>query len=231
MSDWREQTRDFYGARGIGARGGLGESPAVVVVDMARAFTNPSHPVGSDQVEAIASTNRLLTAARSCNVPVFYTTLAFLEGVRDAVTWGRKMPALADLMVNDLEAMEIDPRIAPEPDDIVFNKRAPSAFFETGFVSLLVPLRVDTLVVTGCATSGCVRATVVDALSYGYRVAIPSDCVADRARGPHEANLFDMDSKYGDVMSGGAVIEYFESLPSTVTCVPERIERKEHPCL
>jgi maleamate amidohydrolase len=130
------------------------------------------------------------------------------------------MPALGKLMINDPEAIEIDPRIAPGNDDIVFNKRAPSAFFETGFVSMLVPMRVDTLIVTGCATSGCIRATVIDALSYGYRVAIPSDCIADRAEGPHEANLFDMDSKYGDVTSGDAVIEYFKSLPSTVPRAP-----------
>jgi nicotinamidase-related amidase len=146
---------------------------------------------------------------------VFYTTMAFEGQTRDAVTWGRKMPALAQLRLDDPASIEVDPRISPAPGDLVFNKRAPSAFFGTGLVSLLVPLRVDTLIVTGCATSGCVRATVVDALSYGYRVAVPAECVSDRAVGPHEANVFDINAKYADVMPLDAVTAYLQSLEST----------------
>ena len=211
-SESTAETRAFYESRGIGARVGLGESPAILVVDMTRSFTDPVHPVGSEQTSALASIANLLSSARAREVPIFYTTLAFLDKTRDAVTWGRKMPALADLRVDDPAAMEIDPRIAPEPGDIVFNKRAPSAFFGTGLVSLLIPMRIDSLIVAGCATSGCIRATVVDALSFGYRVAVPAECVSDRAVGPHEANMFDIDTKYADVLTLSDVTSYLCAL-------------------
>jgi nicotinamidase-related amidase len=209
---WAAETRAFYAMRGIGARVGLGQSPAVLVVDMTRSFTDPDHPVGSDQTVALAEIARLLSVARARKVPVLYTTMAFLDQIRDAVTWGRKMPALEHLRLDDAASMEVDPRIAPAPDELVLTKRAPSAFFGTGLVSMLIPQRIDTLIVTGCATSGCIRATVVDALSYGYRVVVPAGCVADRAVGPHDANLFDIDSKYGDVMPLDDVTQYLESL-------------------
>jgi nicotinamidase-related amidase len=211
-SGWAAETRSFYATRGIGARGGLGESPAVLAVDMSRSFTDPDHPVGSDQTRSLAAIARLISVARTRNVPVVFTTMAFLADTRDAVTWGRKMPALQHLRLDDPAATEIDPRIAPAPGELVLNKRAPSAFFGTGLVSMLIPMRIDTLIVAGCATSGCIRATVVDALSYGYRVAVPDECVADRAVGPHDANLFDIDAKYADVMPLDDVTQYLESL-------------------
>lgn len=207
-SAWQEETREFYASRGIGARVGLGDSPAVVVVDMTRAFTDPTHPVGADQTETLNGIQRLLAAARAANAPAFYTTLAFSQDASEAPTWARKMPALAELRIGDPVAMEIDPRIAPWEGELVFNRTAPSAFFGTGFVSMLVPRRVDTLIVAGCATSGCIRATVIDALSYGFRVGVPRECVGDRATGPHVANLFDMNAKYADVLSVEDVIRY-----------------------
>lgn len=211
---WAAETRAFYEMRGITARVGLGESPAVLVVDMTRSFTDPSHPVGSDQTTALGAIATLLDAARAQQVPVLYTTMAYLDQTRDAVTWGRKMPALEHLRLDDPASTEVDPRIAPAPGDLVINKRAPSAFFGTGLVSLLIPMRIDTLIVAGCATSGCIRATVVDALSYGYRVAVPAGCVSDRAVGPHDASVFDMDAKYADVMPLDEVTDYLESLDS-----------------
>jgi nicotinamidase-related amidase len=211
-TDWADETREFYEARGITARVGLGESPAVVVVDMTRPFTDPTHPVGSDQTAAISEIATLLSAVRERSVPVFYTTMAFREQARDAVTWGRKMPALYHLRVDDPASSEIDPRIEPGPEDVVLSKRAPSAFFGTDLVAQLIPRRIDTLIVAGCSTSGCIRATVVDALSYGYRVAVPAGCIADRAAGPHEANVFDMDAKYADVMPLPEILDYVASL-------------------
>ena len=211
-ADWAEETREFYEGRGITARVGLGESPAVVVVDMTRPFTDPTHPVGSDQTAAIGEIATLLSAVRQRSIPVVYTTMAFREQTRDAVTWGRKMPALHHLRIDDPTASEIDPRIEPGPDDVLLSKRAPSAFFGTDLVAQLVPRRIDTLIVAGCSTSGCIRATVVDALSYGYRVAVPAGCVADRAAGPHDANIFDMDAKYADVMPLPEILEYLASL-------------------
>jgi maleamate amidohydrolase len=211
-ADWKADTRAFYETRGIGARIGLGKSPAVLVVDMTRPFTDPSHPVGSDQTTALQHIARLLEVARDHNVPVVYTTMAYLDETRDAVTWGRKMPALRHLRLDDPAATQIDPRIAPTANDFVLSKRAPSAFFETGLVPLLIPMRIDTVIVTGCATSGCIRASVVDALSYGYRVAVPAECVSDRAPEPHAANIFDMDAKYADVLSVEDIVAYIDSL-------------------
>ncbi len=211
-ADWTVGTREFYEARGITARVGLGESPAVVVVDMTRPFTDPTHPVGSDQTEAIIEIATLLSAVRDRSIPVFYTTMAFRENARDAVTWGRKMPALHHLRIDDPASSEIDPRIEPGRNDVVLNKRAPSAFFGTDLVAQLIPRRIDTLIVAGCSTSGCIRATVVDALSYGYRVAVPAGCIADRAAGPHDANVFDMDAKYADVMPLPQILDYITSL-------------------
>jgi len=209
---WEAATRSFYEERGIGARVGLGESPAVVVVDMTQSFTNAEHPVGSDQTPAIEAIAGVLAVARAKKVPVLYTTMAFRDQASDAVTWARKMPSLKRLRLDDSASTEVDPRIAPATGDVVLNKRAPSAFFGTGLVSLLVPMRIDSLIVVGCATSGCIRATVIDALSYGYRVGVPKSCVSDRAEGPHDANVFDIDAKYADVMALEAVTTYFESL-------------------
>lgn len=209
---WTEETRSFYRTRGIGGEVGYGVSPAVLVVDMTRAFTDPGHPVGSDQSGAVAAISRLLVTARRQEVPVVYTSLAFFPNDSDGMAWRRKMPALDRLSMGDPLAMEVDERIAPHAADIVLNKRAPSAFFETGLVSLLVPARIDTLIVTGCATSGCVRATVVDAVSYGYRTIVPAECISDRAPGPHEANVFDMESKYADVVQLAKVENYINSL-------------------
>jgi nicotinamidase-related amidase len=211
-ANWAKATREFYEARGITSRVGLGESPAVVVVDMTRPFTDPTHPVGSDQTAAVGEIATLLSAVREQSIPVFYTTMAFAQDTRDAVTWGRKMPALSHLCIDDPASSEIDPRIEPGPDDFLLSKRAPSAFFGTDLIAQLVPRRIDTLIVAGCSTSGCVRATVVDALSYGYRVAVPAGCVADRAPGPHDANIFDMDSKYADVMPLTEILEYVTSV-------------------
>lgn len=211
-ADWAPETRAFYETRGIGAQVGLGASPAILVVDMTRSFTDPEHPLGSDQTPAVHAIAELLGAARDARIPVFYTTMAFLRDAADAVTWSRKMPGLKSLLSDDPASMEVDPRIAPAPNEIVINKRGPSAFFGTGLVSLLIPMRVDTLIVAGCATSGCVRATVVDALSHGYRVAVPANCISDRAPGPHEANLFDIDSKYADVLPLDEITTYLSSV-------------------
>jgi maleamate amidohydrolase len=104
--------------------------------------------------------------------------------------------------------MEIDPRIAPADGEIVFNKKVASAFFGTPLVSQLASRGVDTVILTGCSTSGCIRATAVDAVSYGFRVIVPEECVADRADAPHRANLFDIDSKYGDVVGVDEVLEH-----------------------
>jgi len=212
IDQWAGETREFYRGRGIGDRVGYGKSPAIVVVDMSRAFTDPSYRVGSDQADTVEAIARVLAAARERgDVPVFFTTMAYEADGLDAGLWGRKVPALLDLRVDDDAAMQIDERIAPAENDLVLNKKFASAFFGTPLAPLLAARGVDTVILTGCSTSGCVRATAVDAVSYGYRLIVPEECVADRAPGPHHANLFDIHAKYGDVVSVSEVLDYLRT--------------------
>jgi len=124
----------------------------------------------------------------------------------------RKIPALLDLQAGD-RAVEIDRRLAPIDGEIIITKKFSSAFFETNLVSLLVRDGIDTTILTGCSTSGCIRAAAVDGVSYGYHVIVPEECVSDRADGPHYASLFDINAKYGDVLPLAEVLEYFDTLP------------------
>jgi len=198
--------------QGFGARIGFGERPALLVIDMARAFCDSSFTVGADQTSAVESIARLLAPARDRGIPVFFTTVAYLESGVDGGTFVRKIPALRDLLVDDPAATEIDSRIAPVAGEVVLVKKYPSAFFHTHLVSMLIAARIDTVIITGCSTSGCIRATAVDAVSYGYRVIVPREAVSDRWEGPHEANLFDIDTKYGDVVPESEVTAYLRDL-------------------
>jgi len=208
--------REIYSRSGIGSRVGIGDHPAVLVVDLQYGFTDPSTPLGGDLDEVIAATDALLAVARRNAFPVAFTAVAFHETQLERTTWLHKMPGLRSLISGTHEC-EIDRRVAPIADEPVFEKQAASAFFGTSLVSYLVGAGVDTVVVTGCVTSGCVRASVVDAISWGFRTIVPEECVGDRAPGPHAWNLFDMDSKYADVEPLEDVIT---ALESTLTATP-----------
>jgi nicotinamidase-related amidase len=210
---WGAETLELYRARGIGARTGFGQSPALLVIDMAVAFNDPSYKVGGDQSSAIEAIARLLPVARAAEVPVFFSTTAYHPDGKDAGIFGEKVPALLELQLGD-PGVEIDPRLAPDEGEIVITKKFASCFFQTNLASLLVYEGIDTVILTGCSTSGCVRAAALDAVSHGYRVIVPQECVADRAEGPHWANLFDIDAKYGDVMRLDDVIAAIEQLPA-----------------
>lgn len=187
-----------------GRRQGAGSRPALVVVDFSRGFTDPASRLACDADAAVAVTARLLTAARSNGVPVVYTTVAYDEAAaRVAAAFIAKSPALLELRIGS-RWVEIDPRIAPEPGEPVLSKLFASAFFGTPLASLLAAAGCDTTVIVGASTSGCVRATAVDALQHGYRVVVPRDAVADRLDSAHEATLFDLDAKYADVVDGEA---------------------------
>jgi maleamate amidohydrolase len=208
---WGEEVKRFYEERGIGARTGFGERPAVLVIDMAVAFNDPSYKVGADQTPAVAAIATLLPVAREAGAPVYFTTTAYHSDGRDAGMFARKIPALLELQLGE-RAVEIDPRLAPAKGEHVIYKKYASSFFGTNLLSLLVYDQVDTLILTGCSTSGCVRAAAIDAVSYGFRVVVPETCVSDRAEGPHYANLFDINAKYGDVLPLEEVIGYLRSL-------------------
>jgi nicotinamidase-related amidase len=211
---WGAETLALYRERGIGARTGFGHHPALLVIDMAIAFNDPSYKVGGDQTPAIEAIARLLPVARAAEIPVYFSTTAYHPDGRDAGIFGEKVPALLELQLGD-RGVEIDPRLAPAEGEIVITKKFASCFFQTNLPSLLVYEGIDTVILTGCSTSGCVRAAALDGVSHGYRVVVPQECVADRAEGPHWANLFDIDAKYGDVMPLDEVIAAIEALPAS----------------
>lgn len=186
---------------GFHGRAGLGRRPALVVVDVNRGFTDPASPLVCDLDGVVDAIARLLDGFRAAQLPIAYTTVAYDEaGKQAAAVFIDKIPALLTLEAGS-GWEEIDPRIAPQKAEPVLTKLWASAFFGTPFASFLTAHRCDSLVVTGASTSGCIRATVVDALQHGYRVIVPLEAVGDRNPAAHEANLYDIDTKYGDVVA------------------------------
>jgi len=197
---------------GFGGRGGFGRRPALVVIDMTLGFTDPESPLACDLEGPISEIKKLLEAARQAEIPVVFTTVAYHESDKlTAAAFIDKVPALLTLEAGTRWA-EIDPRIAPGETEPVLNKLFASGFFGTGLSSLLTAASVDTLIITGASTSGCVRATAVDTLQYGFRPIVPHEAVGDRNPEAHEANLYDLDAKYGDVVSAKDVLEYLEEV-------------------
>jgi maleamate amidohydrolase len=195
-----------------GHGGGIGERPALVVVDMSVGFTDPESPLACELEDVVDAVGLLVTAARRADVPVVYTTVAYdEEGKRRAAAFIDKVPALLTLEAGS-RWVEIDPRLAPQPGEPVLRKLHASAFFETELAELLAASERDSLIVTGASTSGCVRATAVDALQYGYRTVVPREAVGDRNPDAHAANLYDIDAKYGDVVSLAAALARLEEL-------------------
>jgi maleamate amidohydrolase len=194
---------------------GFGEKAAVLVVDFARAFTDPALPLGSPLDDELEATADLLREARAARCPVFFTTVAYEEpDLADAGVWGRKVPANATLRAGT-PAVEIDARLDVQPGEAVIVKKYASAFFGTDLVSRLNSLRVDTLLLAGCSTSGCVRASAVDGLQNGYRVLVVKEAVGDRNRAAHEQSLFDMNAKYADVIGVEEALEYLRAAATT----------------
>jgi maleamate amidohydrolase len=199
-------------ARGhMGKRVGFGARPVVLVVDMTRAFTEDRFPLGCAAAGApcAAAVRDLLDVARPRGVPVLYTRY---DAFAADAEWGRWLDkgtgAEPDSLMRSPEAHEIADAIKPEAGDVVITKTKPSAFFATPLPSILTYLGVDTVVVAGMVTSGCVRATVVDAFSHNYRVIVPIEAVADRSETSHQVNLFDMDMKYADVLPLADVLRH-----------------------
>jgi nicotinamidase-related amidase len=195
-----------YRRKGLAARVGFGRRPAVVVVDFILGFTDRRSPLVADLDRELQATKRLLDAARRAGAPVVFTTVAYDPSLRDAGVFLKKVPSLAWLKAGT-RWVELDPRLKRRAGELVVNKQYASAFFGTSLASTLRAQGVDTVIVCGATTSGCVRATVVDALQHGFRAIVPRECVADRAAGPHEANLVDIDGKYGDVVTLADVLK------------------------
>lgn len=194
---------------------GFGRKPAMLVVDFIRAYTTPDAPLfAPDVVTAVHATADLLDRARAKGVPVIYTQVLYTASGRDGGMFVQKVPVLRTLVPGEPLA-EIVPELSPQPDDVVIVKQYASAFFGTPLAAMLTSMGVDTVILTGCSTSGCIRATAVDGMQHGFRVVVPRECVGDRHRAPHEANLFDIDSKYGDVLAQADVLAYLDTLSGT----------------
>lgn len=179
---------------------GFGSSCAVVVIDFIKAYTTPGAPFfGQGVVDAVQASVGLLAAARAASVPVIYTKVLYHASGMDGGLFVKKVPALR-MLVEGEPLGDIDPKLEPRPEDMVIVKKYPSGFFGTPLATTLSTQGVDTIILIGCSTSGCVRATAVDAIQYGFHVVVPRECVGDRHDGPHDASLFDINAKYGDVL-------------------------------
>jgi len=197
---------------GFHGRAGFGRRPALLVIDVNVGFTDPASPLVCELDGVVAAIGLLLDEARRAQIPVVYTTVSYTEGDKiAAAAFIEKVPALLTLESGS-RWVEIDPRVAPLPHEPVLNKLFASAFFGTALSSLLAAAGCDSVIVTGASTSGCVRATAVDALQHGYRPLVPRDAVGDRNPAAHEANLYDIDAKYGDVVSLDDTVGHLEEL-------------------
>lgn len=223
-----DDDRAVYALSGFGGTRGFGAKPAVIVVDVnydfvgherqpilesAKTWHHSTGEAGWDGVEAIRT---LLAAARDHSLPIFYSTS--MEPRQDSLgrgMWrntrnGERSP------VPGIEPSDIVAEIAPQERDVLLRKSKPSAFFGTGLLHYLLELGVDTVIVTGTTTSGCVRATVLDAFNHNFNIAVVEEGTFDRGEASHAINLFDMDSKYADVVSLDTTLEYLSALPEEV---------------
>ena len=207
-----QSVRDFYKQQDIFMKQfGYGRRPALLIIDMAYGWTDPEYATGSQRLdEAIVGINRLLPVCRKKQLPIIYTTYPAPRNNEEPMHSSDE--AKTRYVPWDAHACEIDDRLAPHPEDLIIYKENASAFFGTSLATYLIDNRIDTLIITGCSTSACVRATATDARAYRFKAIVPRECVQDRAAAAHEWNLLDIDAKFGDVVSTDDVITYVESL-------------------
>ena len=200
-----------YATAGFNAALEPGRRPALLLVDMVRAYLEPESPLYAGVESTLGPAAAVLTAARAAHIPVVYTQVRYAADGRDGGIFFRKVPALA-VFACDHEWGEVAPQIAPRPGETIVVKQYASAFFGTSLSSTLTALGVDTVIVMGYSTSGCVRASAVDALQFGFIPVVVRDAVGDRHPDPHHANLFDLAAKYADVWDSPRVVAYLNAL-------------------
>lgn len=190
---------------------GFGEKPALILVDFVQAYFEESSPLYAGADDALSSALRIRGAARAAGIPVFYTNVVYEEGGGNGGVFYRKVPAL-EVFVAGNPLGNWPEGLQPAKDEVVISKQYPSAFFGTSLADELTKRGIDTLIITGLTTSGCIRATCVDTMSHGFVPIVVADACGDRHEAPHDANLFDMNAKYGDVVNEQTVIDYLKSL-------------------
>jgi nicotinamidase-related amidase len=191
----------------------LGARPALIVIDFVKAYVTPGSPLYADFEDARLATVKLLSACRKKRILVIHTDVAYQRGGVDGGVFYKKLPALRcfDASVHP-EFVGFAAGLQPLPGEIVITKQYASAFFGTSLASTLAANRIDTLLIAGVTTSGCIRATAVDCCQHGFIPAVVLDAVGDRAPGPHEANLYDLQAKYAEVITLRRAEEYVASI-------------------
>jgi maleamate amidohydrolase len=203
---------EFFQQRGFGLKIGFGERPALLVIDMLKAFTNPQMMLGANLDNEIEAIKPLIAVAHERDIPVIFSTVIYNDvDLKDAGIWALKMKGVATLR-GDSDGVEIDPRLDFRKTDSLLVKKYASCFFGTDLVSRLLSRRVDTLIIVGCTTSGCVRATAVDAVQTGLRPMVVREAVGDRSAAAHEQSLFDLNAKYADVVSLDEALQYMRTV-------------------
>jgi len=197
---------------------GFGEKAAIVVIDFCNAYVTPGHALCCSPTEdhgvaaAVQRSVPLLAAARCKGIPIYYTRVLYnKEGAFDGGVFVQKVPILKTFTA-DNPMTEIVPSLTPAPEDTIIIKQYPSAFFGTPLAASLTARRVDTIILIGCSTSGCIRASALDGMQHGFRMIIPKQCVGDRHKAVHDANLFDINAKNGDVLELDEVMRHIAGL-------------------
>ena len=196
-------------------RCGFGEKPAILVVDFVKYATDPKSPLygGPIIVNAVRQTSKLLEEARKRGIPIIYTVVGWEKDFDEEFgPLGAKMPGLRQVRLGE-EWAEVCDEVKPQPGEPVIAKRTSSAFVKTPIPEMLSKLDVDTVILTGHSTSACIRTTACDAIQYGYKTIVVKDCVGDRAQVVHDANLFDLDAKFADVVTREEVLDYLAKFP------------------
>jgi len=207
--------KDYYASMGYAGRVGFGTRPALAVIDLAMAWVDPASPIGTPRLEeTVVNTVTILESARAAQIPVFFTVMSYdpalKEPGRNALAKSRHL----SMMVRGSHWLELDPRLERREDEPLIHKQRASAFFGTTFLSQLIDAQVDTLIIVGCSTSGCIRATAEGSSDLNFRTIVVSDAVNDRSPSAHEANLFDIDARYADLVSMAETLSYLDRVKS-----------------
>lgn len=206
----QDDLAENYKEHGFSGHIGFGERPALLIVDFVMAYLQPASPLYAGVEDTLASCVRVLAAARKTGIPVIFTNIEYIPGGADGGVFYRKVSALK-VFDRGSPLGEFPPELKPHDDEIVITKQYPSAFFGTPLASILTTLGVDSLLIAGVTTSGCVRASALDAMQHGYSPIIVREAVGDRDPRPHESNIFDLQAKYADVVSETETIEWLVS--------------------
>jgi isochorismate hydrolase len=235
MATWDDlltpRDKEVFALSGFGKKAGFGQRPALLIIDVNYNFTGDKpEPIlesvkrfrtscGEEGWDGVGKIRELLGAARKKHLPTFYTTAEENRANSTVLVgaWAAKSNRTGEDMTEQWEkANQIVAEIAPQPGDVIVHKQKPSAFFGTPLMSMLNEVHADTLIVTGTTTSGCVRASVIDAFSYNMKVSVVEECVFDRGQASHKINLFDMAMKYADVIPLKETVDYIQSLPDNL---------------